>query len=782
MSIKQYVIPFEQLRKSDVILVGGKNANLGELISIGIPVPPGFAITAEAYKAYIEYNNLSSQIFDLLSKVDVLDSVALEETSSKIRKIIESGKIPEEIEIEIINAYRELGKKIGKENPSVAVRSSATAEDLPNASFAGQQETYLFVEGEESLLKYVKKCFSSLYTPRAITYRRTKGFDDRKVYLSVGVQKMVNSKASGVMFTLDPVTGDRDVIVIEGTFGVGETIVQGRVRPDQFVVDKKSLTILKERISQKSRMAIRASSDFGEGLIKEVPVPEEMREKPCITKDQVVLLARYAIEIEKHYGIPMDIEWALDSDDNRLYILQARPETVWSQRIKIEKPIKAKAATPILKGLPASPGIVSGPARVILDVKDAHQLQTGEILVTHMTSPDWGPTLKKAKAIVTNSGGITCHAAIVSRELGIPCIVGTVNATSVIKTGQIITVDATHGVVYDGEVIPEEKEEIQKIVYPETYIPTATKILMNLGEPSVIEKYKDLPFDGIGLMRIEFIIADIIGEHPLQLIENGKEDIFIEKLAEGIAQVARAIHPRPVIVRFSDFKTNEYRQLKSGEKYEPIENNPMLGWRGVSRYISKEYEPAFRLECRAIKRVRDILGLKNVHVMLPFVRTTWEVEKCLEIMKNEGLERNRDFKVWLMAEVPSIIFMADEFAKLCDGFSIGSNDLTQLILGVDRDSPILPKQDSRYFDERDSAVLRAISHLIKVAHKYGRTVSICGQGPSVYPELTEFLVRCGIDSISVNPDAVIWTRKIVASIERKIVLEKAIKKNDELKL
>lgn len=780
MSVKHYVVPFEKLRKSDAIIVGGKNANLGELISIGIPVPPGFAITAEAYKAYIEYNNLSSKIFELLSKIDVMDSVFLEKTSSQIRRLIESGEIPDDVKREIIEAYRELGRKIGKENPSVAVRSSATAEDLPNASFAGQQETYLFVEGEEKLLKYVKKCFSSLYTPRAITYRRMKGFDDRKVYLSVGVQKMVNSKASGVIFTLDPVTGDEDVIVIEGTFGVGETIVQGRVRPDQFVVDKKSLTILKERISQKSRMAIRASSNESEGLIKEVPIPEEMREKPCITRDQVIMLAKYAIEIENHYGIPMDIEWALDSEDNRLYILQARPETVWSQRIKIEKPAKIKAtATPILKGLPASPGVTSGVARVILDVKDAHQLQTGEILVTHMTSPDWGPTLKKAKAIITNSGGITCHAAIVSRELGIPCIVGTVNATSVIKTGQVITVDATHGVVYDGEVSLEEKEELQKAFVPELYLPTATKIFMNLGEPTVIEKYKDLPFDGIGLMRIEFIIADIIGEHPLKLIEDKKEETFVEKLAEGIAQVARVVYPRPVIVRFSDFKTNEYRQLKNGEKYEPIENNPMLGWRGVSRYISEVYEPAFRLECKAIRRVREALGLKNVHVMLPFVRTTWEVEKCLEIMKSEGLERGRDFKVWLMAEVPSIIFMADEFSKLCDGFSVGSNDLTQLILGVDRDSPILPKQDSRYFDERDPAVLRAISHLIKVAHKHGKTVSICGQGPSLYPELTESLVRFGIDSISVNPDAVIWTRKLVAGIERRIMLEKAIERNDK---
>ncbi|MGQ9759563.1 MAG: phosphoenolpyruvate synthase [Candidatus Methanomethylicaceae archaeon] len=776
----KYVVPFESLRKNDVGIVGGKNANLGELISIGIPVPPGFAITADAYKLYIEKNKLSEKIFDQLSKIDVLDSASLESSSAKIREMIESAKLPEELKSDIISAYKELGKKIGKENPIVAVRSSATAEDLPSASFAGQQDTFLFVEGEESLLKYVKKCFSSLYTPRAIAYRKAKGFDDQKVYLSVGVQKMVNSKAAGVIFSLDPATGNRDVVLIEGTFGVGETIVQGRVRPDQFIIDKKNLVVLKESISQKSRMSVRSPSEGGGGFIKEVPVPEGMRDSPCITRDQVIMLARYAIEIENHYGMPMDIEWALD-EDNRLYIVQARLETVWSQKEKAEEvtpSIKGEKKR-LLRGLPASPGIVSGKARVILDVKDINQFQTGEILVTQMTSPDWGPAIRRARAIITNSGGITCHAAIISRELGIPCIVGTVNATSVIKTGQIITVDATHGIVYEGDILAEK--EVTKEAPPAAinmtflYPPTGTKIYMNLGEPAMIEKYKELPFDGIGLMRIEFIIADIIGEHPLYLIEKHEEERFIDKLASGIAWVARNIYPRPVVVRFSDFKTNEYRQLKGGEKYEPQEHNPMIGWRGVSRYISPVYEPGFRLECRAVRRVREEWGLKNVYVMLPFVRTTWEVEKCLAIMKEEGLERSRDFKVWLMAEIPSIIFMADEFSKLCDGFSVGSNDLTQLILGVDRDSPILPAQDPRYFDERDPAVLRAIAQLIEVAHRHGVTVGICGQGPSVYPELSEFLVRHGIDSLSVNPDAVTWTRKIVAGVERKVLLEEVLK-------
>jgi len=776
-----YVLPFDSLRKDDIALVGGKNANLGELISFGMPVPPGFAVTAEGYKLHIQKNDLKEKISGMLSKMDVADSTSLEGASSQIRETIEAPPLPKEIETELVNAYRQLGARLKRKNPTVAVRSSATSEDLPGASFAGQQDTYLFVEGEDKLLKYLKKCFSSLFTPRAIAYRKAKGFDDAKVYLSVGVQKMINSKAAGVIFTLDPATGNRNVIVIEATFGVGESIVQGRVRPDQFVIDKKNLTIIKEAISHKSRMSIRSPAEGGGGYVKEVLVPDEMQDAPCITEDQAIMLAKYALEIEKHYGIPMDIEWALDGDDNRLYIVQARPETVWTQKEKAkeEAPSMGGEKKRLLRGLPAAPGLVSGKAHVILDAKGIGEFQSGEILITHMTSPDWAPAMRKARAIVTNSGGITCHAAIVSRELGIPCIVGTVDATNVIKTGQVITVDATHGMVYEGDLlVAEQKKEAAAppaINMAGIYPPTGTKIYMNLGEPGMIEKYKDLPFDGIGLMRIEFIIADVVGEHPMHLIEKHEEERFIDRLASGISWVARNIYPRPVVVRFSDFKTNEYRQLKGGEKYEPQESNPMIGWRGVSRYISPLYTPGFRLECKAIKRVRDDWGLKNVYVMLPFVRTTWEVEKCLAIMKEEGIERSRDFKVWLMAEIPSIIFMADEFSKLCDGFSVGSNDLTQLTLGVDRDSPILPAQDPRYFDERDPAVLRAIAHLIKVAQKRNVTVSICGQGPSVYPELSEFLVRRGIDSVSVNPDMVVWTRKIVAGVEHKVIMERTLR-------
>jgi pyruvate,water dikinase len=781
-SKESYIISFETLRKEDVSTVGGKNANLGELISFNMPVPPGFAITAGGYRLHISQNRMDEKINQILQGMDAANTESLEGASKKIRALIEASPLPKTLQDGIVAAYRDLGAKLKIKEPVVAVRSSATAEDLPGASFAGQQDTYLFVKGKDKLLKYVAKCFSSLYTPRAISYRRVKGFDDSKVYLSVAVQKMVNSKSSGVIFTLDPTTCDRSVVVIEGTWGIGESIVQGKVRPDQFVIEKSSMAIKNKLISKKEDMSIRSPAEGGGGFLKDIPIPKELQEKPSIEDELVLRLAKYAIEIEKHYGMGMDIEWALDSDNGELYIVQARPETVCSSREmkKTEVQQMSTQSKRLLRGLPAAPGMVAGKAHVILDARSISEFQNGEVLVTEMTSPDWAPAMRKALAIVTNSGGITCHAAIVSRELGIPCVVGTNTATTTIKTGQLVTVDATHGIVYDGDALVEEQK--MRATAPITlnigasFSPTGTKIYMNLGEPAMIEKYKDLPFDGIGLMRIEFIIADVIGEHPLHLIEEKQEEKFVDRLASGVSRVAREIYPRPVVVRFSDFKTNEYRQLKGGDKYEPQESNPMIGWRGVSRYISPKFTPGFRLECKAIKRVREEWGLKNVYVMLPFVRATWEVERCLAIMKEEGLERSRDFKVWLMAEVPSIIFMADEFSKLCDGFSVGSNDLTQLTLGVDRDSPILPAQDSRYFDERDPAVLRAIAHLIKVSHNSGVTVSICGQGPSQYPELSEFLVRNGIDSVSVNPDMVVWTRKVVAGVERKVILERTLSK------
>jgi pyruvate,water dikinase len=777
----------ENLSAKDVDLAGGKGANLGELVSLGVPVPPGFVVTTNAYRRFIKETGLEEEIKKLLEGLNVEDTEALNKVSEKIRSLILSRPMPKDIEEAIRSAYRELAKRVNIDEPLVAVRSSASAEDLPEASFAGQQDTYLNVKGEDNVVAKVRACWASLFTARAIAYREEKGIDHLKVAMAVVVQKMVNSRSAGVMFTLHPATGDPNVVFIESSWGLGEAVVGGKVTPDEFVVDKKTLKIIEKRINKKEIMIVY-DPEKGENVV--VKVPEDMATKPSLSDEEAVTLAKYGIKIENHYGNPMDIEWAIDKDiepPNNIFIVQARHETVWSRKAREEAEKKAVeeqaegTGRVLVRGLPASPGIATGVARVIFDPHspEAKEFKKGDILVTKMTDPDWVPLMKKAAAIVTDEGGMTSHAAIVSRELGIPAVVGTGNATKVIKTGMLITVDGSRGVVYEGKVeIGKKKREeaeaggatISPEVLRDLYPVTGTKIYMNLGEPAAIDRYVHLPFDGIGLMRIEFILSDWIGYHPLYLIETGKEDFFVDKLAEGVAKVASAIYPRPVVVRFSDFKTNEYRGLKGGEKYEPEERNPMLGWRGVSRYIHPRYEKAFRLEVRAIKKVREEMGLKNVWTMLPFVRTTWEVEKVLEIMAEEGLERNKDFKVWIMAEVPSVVFLADEFAKLVDGFSIGSNDLTQLVLGVDRDSQLLAGMG--YFDERDPAVLKAIKMLIEAAHRNGRTVSICGQAPSVYPEIVEFLVENGIDSISVNPDAVIATRRLVASVERKIMLRR----------
>jgi pyruvate,water dikinase len=779
------VVEFEKLGKEDVPLVGGKNANLGEILKARIPVPPGFAITSYAYKRFLEETGLSEKIYDMIreSVKEKNDPKQYEEASKKIRAAIESEQIPKDIVKAIKEAYKKLCDDLGIVDAYVAVRSSATAEDLLDASFAGQQETYLNVKGSDDLVYNVRRCWSSLFTPRAIFYRDEKGFPHEKVLISVGVQKMVNAKAAGVMFTLHPVTGDRSKIVIESTWGLGESLVSGSVIPDRFVIDKDTMKIVEREIAHKTVFYTRDET----GKTVHLTVPSDKQDAPSLTDEEVLKLAELGKRIEEHYQKPQDIEFAIDKDlpfPKSIFIVQSRPETVWG--IKAEAPlvsressIQAKTIERViaLKGLPASPGFHIGRAKVAITPEEAAKLmKQGDILVTRMTNPDWAPYMRVAGAIVTDEGGMTCHAAIVSRELGIPCIVGSGNATKVLVTGNSYTVDARAGVVYEGTIEefrkPVGKPAVAMQGFAEPFLVTATKIYMNLGIPEKIEDYVHLPFDGIGLMRVEFIMATEVGEHPLYLIESHQESKFIERMAEGVAKVARAIQPRPVVVRFSDFKTNEYAQLKGGEKYEPREDNPMLGWRGVSRYVSPQYEKAFRLECRAIKKCRDGWGLRNVWVMLPFVRTTWEVEKCLAIMKEEGLERGRDFKVWLMAEVPSIVFMADEFSRLCDGFSIGSNDLTQLILGTDRDSQILPAIDSRYFDERDPAVLRAIEHLIKVAHNSKVTVSICGQAPSVYEDFTEAIVRFGIDSVSVNPDVVAQTRKLVASLEQKILLER----------
>ena len=780
---KQLVLWFDDVRNTDVVLVGGKNASLGEMINAGLPVPPGFAVTAFSYERYIQEKKIAEQIYKIIKETvtNPNDPRQYDVASKKIRELIEKTPMPKEIENAIRQAYKELNERLELKDTFVAVRSSATAEDLPDASFAGQQETFLNVKGAEDLLDKVIKCWSSLFTPRAIFYRNEKGFPHEKVFISVGVQKMVNSGCAGVMFTINPVTGNRDEIVIEGNYGLGETVVSGAVNPDDFVVDKATTSIKERRIARKTIEYIR---DPKTGKTVHLEVPVEKQKVTCIDDRELLTLAELAKRIEKHYGKPMDIEWAIDQDleyPQNMFIVQARPETVFGTKAmeapKMEESQHEQLKV-IVRGISAGRrGYGIGKATVVLNPDDANRdMKKGDILVTGMTDPDFVPFMKMASAIVTDKGGITSHAAIVSRELNIPCVVGTEIATQVMKTGKEYTVDSRNGVIYEGimaqAVQPATATNGSAMVVQaaEAAPVTATKIYMNLGTPEMIEQYKNLPFEGIGLMRTEFILASAIGKHPMAFIEEGKSQEFVDKLAEGVATVARAIQPKPVVVRLSDFKTNEYRGLKGGEKYEIIEENPMLGWRGCSRYISKWYDKAFRLECQAIKKCRTEWNLKNVYVMLPMVRTLWEAKKVLEIMKEEGLEPNRDFKVWFMAETPSIGIMADEFSKLVDGFSIGSNDMTQGVLMIDRDSERLGQMG--YFDERDPAVKRIIAHLIKAAHENGCTVSICGEGPSNLPDFAEFLVRVGIDSISVNNDAVIATRKHVASVEQKIILER----------
>jgi pyruvate,water dikinase len=785
------ILWFEELGKEDIPLVGGKNANLGEMLKAKIPVPPGFAITAHAYNEFITKTGIAQKIYKTIEETvtDANDPRHYEEASKRIRKLMESTTMPPEIEKAIRTAYAELNQKTGMTEVFVAVRSSATAEDLPDASFAGQQETFLNVRGPNDLIEKTIKCWSSLFTPRAIFYRNQKGFKHEQVLISVGVQKMINAKAAGVIFTLNPVTGETDQIVIESNWGLGEAVVSGSVTPDDYIVDKNSLKIIENRIAKKTIEYIR---DPKTGKTIHAEVPQERQEQPSLTDQEVIQLAEIAGSIEIHYGKAQDIEFSIDRElpfPENVFIVQSRPETVWGAR-KVTPAIEAPTTpTPptmpteakvVVKGLAAGKRDIGiGVAKVALTVDDASRImQKGDILVTTMTNPDYVPFMKMAGAIVTDKGGVTAHAAIVSRELGIPCIVGTEVATKVMVTGREYTVDSKSGVVYEGRLAVSEAPvsapsttgvPISGVMLEPAPV-TATKIYMNLGVPEKVDEYKHLPFDGIGLMRIEFILASYIGEHPVYLLETGQGNKFVSKLAEGVATVARAIQPRPVVVRFSDFKTNEYRELKGGEKYEIVEANPMLGWRGASRYISPWYEKAFRLECKAIRKCREEWGLKNVWVMLPVIRTVWEAKKCLEIMKEEGLEHTKDFQVWFMAETPAIAIMADEFSKLCDGFSIGSNDMTQGVLMIDRDSERLGLMG--YFDERDPAIERIIAHLIKVAHENGVTVSICGEGPSNLPDFAEFLVRSGIDSISVNNDAVVRTRQYVASLEQKILLER----------
>lgn len=778
---------FKDINKDSTSLVGGKGANLGEMWTAGFPIPPGFVVTAEAYKEFVFSTDIQKNILDIVNSFDVNDNEKLQKASKDIQKIILEAEMPADIKQEIITAYDSLNfnqevyknanktalsfLKAGRDLPFVAVRSSATAEDLPEASFAGQQATFLNIKGPEKVVKAVQDCWASLFTARAIYYRKKNNFPTDKVYIAVVVQKMVNSEKAGVMFTINPATNETNELVIEGAYGLGEAVVSGEVNPDEYLIDKNALKIKDKRLKKQDFGYFRSES----GTNYKKDFNEEKGNQQKLNDEEILKLAKIGVEIEKHYEKPMDIEFAIDGP--KVYIVQARPVTTMKKVGEKMEPASSSisSAEVILTGLAASPGIGFGKVKIVHNLDELGKVQPGDILVTKMTSPDMVPAMERAIAIVTDEGGITSHASIVSREMGTPCVVGTEKATGLLKDNDEITVDGGKGVVYRGLFnVSNKAEKSEKATHGISYaggeLITATKIYMNLGEPDKIEGYKDLSFDGIGLMRIEFIITDYVKDHPLHMIKEGRSQDYIDKLAEGISIVARAIAPKPLIVRFSDFKTNEYANLKGGAEYEPHEDNPMIGWRGVSRYISDEFKPAFKLECQAIKNVRS-QGLKNVHVMLPFVRTKWEVEKCLAIMEEEGLVRNNDFKIWLMAETPAIALIPEEFASLdIDGASIGSNDLTQGVLCIDRDSTKLGKMG--YFDERNPAVLTAIKRIITGFKKLGKTVSICGQAPSEYPEIVEFLVKHGITSISVNPDVVEKTREIVASVERKIILEK----------
>lgn len=780
------VLWFNELHREDVNLVGGKSSSLGEMTSsMDVPVPYGFATTARAYRYFMHQTKLNDKVNALLESIkDYENSDELHTTCQQIRDLIISATMPEDLANDIKQAYAELAKKMGQDDPFVAIRSSATAEDLPNASFAGQQESYLNIKGAADVVNRVQQCYSSLFTDRATYYRHKQHFPHEKVALSAAVQMMVFSKASGIMFSVNVANGDASKIVIDAIYGLGEYIVLGKVTPDHFVIDKQSMKIVEKNIIKQPIELMRIPN----GGTKEQAVPTELQEQPVLTDNQVIELAGYAKEIERHYGCYMDMEYALDTNTNRLWIVQARPETVWSRRNKEKKTnnapgddsdVTADNAEVAVRGLPASPGVASGVVHVIDNPKDIDQFKQGEILVTLMTSPDWVPAMKKAAAIITNNGGMTCHAAIISREMQIPCIVGTrsknVAATDVLKTGDVVTVDAKNGVVYRGKVESMFKQSAPvntangQVVAAETFAPTATGVMMNLGDPDLADRYASLPADGIGLMREEFLWTSYIHEHPLYLIEKGESEKAVNMLAEGLAKVTRAMAPRPVVLRLSDFKSSEYRKLKGGEKYEPHESADLLGWRGASRYYDPKYIAAFKLELAAVKKVRNEFGLKNLNVMIPFVRTVAEAQKVTTIMHNEGLVRNADFKVYMMAEIPANIILADQFNQFIDGYSIGSNDLTMLILGCDRNNDTV----ASLFDERNLAVKRAIHHLIATAHKDGKTVSICGQAPSEYPDFTNFLVQSGIDYVSVNPDMVKETKRNVAHFEQRIMLDKA---------
>jgi pyruvate,water dikinase len=764
------ILWFNDLRKEDIPLVGGKCANLGELLGrIGVPVPNGFAISANAYKVFLEKTKANKKIQILLSDMNIADMKSQQHISKKIRNLIESLPMPKEMEKEILNGYQELCRKVGRKNATVAVRSSATAEDLPGASFAGQQDTFLNVT-HKNLFTSIKKCWSSLFTPRAIVYRKEKGFSDAEVLISVAVQELISSKASGVMFTLEPVSGAKDKVVINASWGLGEAIVSGQVTPDEYVVNKGSLKVSEKHVVKKDRQIVSDTK----GGTKWVTVPQEMRDRPVLTDEVIIRLAQYGVQIENHYGVPQDIEWAVD-DRGRIFILQARPETVHGLKGKL-KGIERKELMEeeiLVRGIGVSPGRGSGQVRIILDVKDMSSFKPKDILVTEMTTPDWVPAMKIASAVVTNLGGKTCHAAIVSRELGVPCVVGTENATKVLKDGEMVTVDGQRGFIFKGAAA--KQEEVKATAAPLDFsgqMITATKVYVNLSIPEIAGKVaQETNADGVGLLRAEHLMLSI-GKHPRLLLEQGGDQVMIDTFSRGVSQVAEAFFPRPVVYRFLDFKPDEFLELPGGEKYERehVGPNPMIGYRGEYRYI-KEHD-IFRLELKAIRQAREKMGFTNIWVMVPFVRTLDVFRKTINIMREEGLDHRSDssFQLWIMVEVPSAVFMIEEFCREgIDGVSFGTNDLTMLVLGVDRNDTSVQE----LYDERNLGVLRAIAYTMAVCKKHGVTTSICGQAPSVYPDYLEFMIRCGCTSISVNPDTVISARKSVAMLEQKIQMERA---------
>ena len=755
------VLWFENINADDTGKVGGKSANLGELSNeVDVPVLPGYATTADAYDKFIHDTDLRDKIEKLLDGLDTDDVNDLQRRGEQIRAHIKEAEMPESLRESFVEAYEELEEKLGVDNPEVAVRSSATAEDLPGASFAGQQETYLNVQGKQDLIKRVKDCYASLFTNRAISYREDKGFSHFDVKLSAVVQKMGRSDigAAGVMFTLDPDSGFDNVVTINGSYGLGEYVVLGEVNPDEFTVFKENMGIIERKLGDKEIKLVR-DDESDDNDNKEVKVDKADREKFCITDNQVQELAKYALRIEDHYGKPMDIEWVLDGQTKELYIVQARPETVQAE--KDENVIKdyklEEESEVILEGEAIGSKIGNGTAHVLDSPKEIDQFEEGEVLVTDMTDPDWEPIMKKAGAIITNKGGRTSHAAIVSRELGVPAVIGTENATSKLKDGQDVTVDCSSstGKVWEGELeYNVEEHHLDEI--PDT----ETDVQVNIGEPSEVFHVAQLPVQGVGLAREEFIISSHVGEHPLKLIEEGREDEYVEALRSGIGKIGAAFYPDQVVVRLSDFKSDEYADLEGGEDYEPDEANPMLGFRGASRYYDEEFSKAFELECKALRQAIDELELDNLTIMVPFCRTVDEGNKVRAKMKEYGLDEG-DIDVYVMAEIPANILRAEDFAEVFDGFSIGTNDLTQLTLGVDRNSDKL----SEVFDERDPAVKESVRTLIEKAHSKDRHVGICGDAPSTHDGYAEFLVGEGIDAISVSPDVALETILKVADAE-----------------